>query len=73
MSIPTQDQMDEAVSQATSGMTREDMEQQILQGSSERAGMQTEEIQDYISSMSDEELSDMFAQLAEQFRAQFAA
>ena len=74
MSIPTQAQMDEAVSQATSGMTREDMEQQILQGSSEQAGMQTEEIQDYISSMSDEELSDMFAQLAEeQFRAQFAA
>lgn len=74
MSIPAQDQMDEAVSQATSGMTREDMEQQILQGSGEQAGMQTEEIQDYISSMSDEELSDMFAQLAEeQFRAQFAA
>ncbi len=74
MSIPTQDQIDEAVSQATSGMTREDMEQQILQGASEQAGMQTEEIQDYISSMSDEELSDMFAQMAEeQFRAQFAA
>ena len=74
MSIPTQDQIDEAVSQATSGMTREDMEQQILQGASEQAGIQKEEIQDYISSMSDEELSDMFAQMAEeQFRAQFAA
>ncbi len=73
MSIPTQEQIDEAVSQATSGMTREDMEQQILQGSSEQAGMQTEEIQDYISSMSDEDLSDMFAQMVEeQFKAQFA-
>ncbi len=73
MSIPTQDQIDEAVSQATSNISREDMEQQMLQGLSEQAGMPTEELQDYISSMSDEELSDMFTQMAEeQFKAQFA-
>ena len=74
MSIPTQDQIDEAVSQATSNISREDMEQQMLQGLSEQAGMPTEELQDYISSISDEELSDMFTQMAEeQFKAQFAA
>lgn len=74
MSLPTQEQVDAAVSQSTASMTRADMEEMLSQGLSQQAGLNEAEIQEYISAMSDEDLSELFRQMAEeQFRTQYAA
>ena len=74
MSIPTQEQVEEAVSQSTASMSREEMEETLKQGLSQQAGLSETEIQEYIAAMSDEDLSELFTQIAEeQFRAQYAA
>lgn len=73
MSLPTQEQVDAAVSQTVGAMTRADMEETLKQGLSQQAGLSEAEIQDYLSSMSEEDLSEMFTQMAEQqFRTQYA-
>lgn len=74
MSIPTEQQVEAAVSQAMAGMTREDMETTMLQAMTQQMGVNESDIQNYTASMSDEELSELFGQMiAEQVRAQFAA
>ena len=74
MSIPSQEQMDAAVAQAMGNMTREDMENSLIQATVQQTGMDEGEITDYIRSMSDEELEELIAQgVAQQVRAQFAA
>lgn len=74
MSIPSQEQVDEAVLQSAGLMSRSDREEMLRQGLSEQAGLSEAEIQEYISALSDEDLSAMFTQMAEeQFRAQYAA
>ena len=74
MSLPTEEQVDTAVSQTVGAMTRSDMEETLKQGLSQQAGLSEAEIEDYISAMSDSDLSELFAQVAEeQFRAQYAA
>ncbi len=74
MSIPTEEQLSGAVSQAMSGMTREDMEQAMIQALSQQMGMGESEIQGYISAMSDEDMNAMFSEMmTEQVKVQFAA
>lgn len=74
MSLPTQEQVDAAVSQSVDSMTRADMEETLKQGLSEQAGLSEAEIQEYISAMSDDDLSELFTQMAEeQFKMQYAA
>ena len=74
MSIPTQEQIDEAVSQSVESMTRADMEEMLYQGLSQQAGLSESEIREYVSAMSDNDLSKLFTQIAqEQFRTQYAA
>ncbi|MBE6563699.1 MAG: ABC transporter ATP-binding protein/permease [Ruminococcaceae bacterium] len=74
MSIPTKEQLDGAVSQAMSQMTRESMEQTLLQIMTEQTGMNESEIRSYIESMSDEDLTDIFTDMVtEQVKRQFAA
>ena len=74
MSIPTQEQVDAAVAQTLSTMTRADMEQMMLQGLSQQMSVNAEEIMGYIAKMSDEDIAALFAQMmAEQFKAQYAA
>lgn len=73
MGIPTDEQLDAAVEQAMSGMTRESMETTMLQALTEQIGMSEEEIADYMESMSDEEMTDIFTQMVtEQIKAQYA-
>ena len=73
-SIPSQEQVDEAVSQSTSSMSREDMEQTMLESLTSQAGLDQSEVEDYVASMSDQELFDLFTQMAEeQFKVQYAA
>lgn len=73
MSIPTEEQLIEAVTQALGSMTRADMEALLVQALSQQMGMNEASILEYTSAMSDEELTGMFAEMVrEQVKAQYA-
>ncbi len=73
MSIPSKEQIDAAVSQTMSAMTREDMESAMTQALVQQMGMSENDVADYISSMPDEDITQMFAQMVEeQTKAQYA-
>ena len=74
MSIPSDEQVQAAVSDALGSMSRADMEAQMTAALTEQMGTSSGDIEAYIASMSDEEMSELFAQMiAEQFKAQYAA
>lgn len=66
MSIPSQEQIDAAVAQTMEGMTREDIEAVLVQALTEQMGMSTEDVSDYLTSMEDEELMEIFSKMLEQ-------
>ncbi len=73
MSIPSDEQVEATVSQTLATMTREEMEASMTQALISQMGMDEATVADYISSMSDDEMKEMFAKsLEEQFRAQYA-
>ena len=73
-SLPTQEQIDQAVGQSTGSMSREEMESTLQEALTSQASLDESEVEDYVASMSDQELSDLFTQMAEeQFKAQYAA
>ncbi len=73
MSIPSEEEIDAVVSQTMETMTREDMETTIIQALVEQMGMAEEEVSDYISSMSDEDITEMFTEMVvEQTKMQYA-
>ena len=72
--IPSKEQLDAMVSEAMNGMTRENMEQTMLQALTEQMGMDRADLEAYLVNMSDEELNDIFTQmLMEQMKMQYAA
>lgn len=74
MSIPTQEQVDQALEQSVGSMTREEKEETLRNAMTEQAGIDEAKAQEYLASMSGEELEELFAQMAEQqYRAQYAA
>ena len=74
MSIPSQEQLDTAVSQTMGSMTREDMEKAMTQALVQQMGMAEADVADYIASMPDEDITEMFTQMVvEQTKAQYAA
>ena len=74
MSIPTEEQLNSSVSQTMASMTRADMESSMTQGLTQQMGMDEASVKDYVSSMSDEELTDLFTQMVtEQVKMQYAA
>ncbi len=73
-SIPGEDELDAMVEQAMSGMTREDMEETMLQALVAQTGMSENEMSEYIAAMSDEDITDFFTQMVtEQIKMQYAA
>ena len=73
-SLPTQEQIDQAVGQSTGSMSREEMESTLQEALTSQASLDESQVEDYIAAMSDEEFSDLFTQMAEeQFKAQYAA
>ena len=73
-SLPTQEQIDQAVGQSTGSMSREEMESTLQEALTSQASLDESQVEDYIAAMSAEELSDLFTQMAEeQFKAQYAA
>ena len=73
-SLPTQEQIDQAVGQSTGSMSREEMESTLQEALTSQASLDESQVEDYIAAISDEELPDLFTQMAEeQFKAQYAA
>lgn len=73
MSIPTKEQLDAAVAQTMNNMTRADMEATLTQALTQQMGMSEDEITEYISNMTDEDLTDLFKQMiSEQVKIQMA-
>lgn len=74
MSIPTEEQLNAGVSQTMASMTRPDIEAAMVQGLTEQMGMDEATVNDYVTNMSDEELTDLFTQMVtEQVKMQYAA
>ena len=73
MSIPSSDFLDQSVSQTMGNMTRDDMDNTMIQVLTEQMGMSEGDVKSYISSMTDEEMSDLFSQMIkEQVKSQYA-
>jgi len=82
MSIPTQEQIDQIVGQQLGAMTRQDMEDMMLQALTTQMSIDADTVMDYVADMSDDQLRELFAQMmveqvavqyAEQVKAQMAA
>lgn len=74
MSIPSDEDVQKTVDQTMKSMTKKDMTNSLVQAVSQQTGMSEEEISDYIDTMSDEDLEEMFIQIiTEQFKQQYAA
>mgnify|MGYP000693628505 CR=1 FL=1 len=79
MSIPTEEQLNDSVQQAMQladsmqGMSRSDMEAAMLQGMTQQMSMSESDVQSYLESMSDDEITDTFTQMMQpQVKAQYA-
>ena len=66
LSIPAAADLEAMVSQAMNGLTREDMEQTLVQALTVQMGMAEESIRDYLSSMTDEDMTEMFTMMVEE-------
>ena len=66
LGIPSQEQLDAAVNQTMGSMDRTQMEQTMIQGLSQQAGMNVQEMENYITSMPDEDLEKLFRQMLEE-------
>lgn len=71
--IPSDETLEQMVSQTLSQFDRAKMEQMLIQALAEQMGMGAEEVGEYVKKMSDEELTEIFRQMiAEQVKAQYA-
>ena len=73
MSVPDDDEIEMMVSQSMGTMTREDMEAAMSQAMTAQMGMSESTVSDYISAMSDDDITELFTQsVTEQIKAQYA-
>ena len=66
LGIPSREQLDAAVNQMITNTTRPQMEEMLIQGLSQQAGMNVEEMENYITAMEYEDLEKLFRQLLEE-------
>ncbi len=72
-SIPSEEFMQQQIQATIGNMTRDDMVKLMSEGMSEQVGVSADEINDYLSSMDDEEVKKLFTQMMrEQIKAQYA-
>ena len=72
-SIPSQETVDQYVAQLITDKTREEMQDALVQALTMQMGVGADEVLDYVSNMSDEEVAGIYAQLvAEQFKQMYA-
>ncbi|MBQ5742570.1 MAG: ABC transporter permease, partial [Clostridia bacterium] len=73
-SIPSAEYLNGAVAGAMNGVTREQMEQTMLQALVQQMGMKEAEVAPYLSSMKEEELTELYREmLVEGIKMQYAA
>ncbi len=73
-SVPAEEMVAATVEQTLQTMSREDMEQSIRRAIAMQMGVAEEEVADYVTAMSDEEIESIFVQIVEeQFRQEYAA
>lgn len=73
MSIPDDELVKQQTEAALSRMSRADMEAAMTQGISEQMSISADEITEYLASMTDEEMNELFSQMmAEQVKMQYA-
>ena len=71
--IPSAEVLAGSVQQAMAGLTRADMEQNLIEALTTQMGVSGGEITSYVTAMSDEELSGIYEEMiAQQVRAQYA-
>ncbi len=74
MSIPSQEELNTMVSQTVDPMTREDMEENMVAALSQQMGMNTDDIAEYLASMTDEDMEELYTQMVtEMIKQQYAA
>ena len=74
MSIPPREQLESMTAEATKNYTRADIEAAMSEALTQQMGMDTANVQSYISSMSDEDIKELFSSsVAEQIKGQYAA
>ncbi len=74
MSIPTQEELDAAVEQTMGAITRENMEASMTQALTQQMGMAEADVADYITSLPDEDITELFTQMVtEQVKMEYAA
>ncbi len=72
--IPGEDFVKKQIDSTIGAMTRVDMEKMMSEGLSQQVNVSSDEINDYLAAMSDEEFNEMFTQmLTEQIKTQYAA
>lgn len=73
-SLPSQEMIDGTVAQILATTTVEDMKSTLSQGIAAQTGMSEEEIAEYINAMEEQDLIDLYTEMAvEQFKMQYAA
>ena len=73
-SIPAQEELDRMTEQAMAGQTRETMAETMVSALSAQTGMDQTEMEDYISSMTDEDLEELYTEMVTtQIKMQYAA
>ena len=74
MSIPSDEQLDAMVEQALTGVTRERIEQTMLEAMTAQTGMSSDEMADYITAMTDDDIMELYTQMVtEGVKQQYAA
>ncbi|MCC8111729.1 MAG: ABC transporter ATP-binding protein/permease, partial [Ruminococcus sp.] len=74
MAIPTDEELDQMVSDAMSGITREDMESTMMQVLAEEMEMSESNVTSYLKSMSNDDITALYTSIIEeQVLAQYAA
>lgn len=73
-SIPSEDFVNQQIAATFETMTREQMQASLLSGMSDQVNVSAEELNEYLSAMTDDEFNELFTQmLSEQIKAQYAA
>jgi len=72
-SLPSEDFVQQQIDVTLSSMTREDIENTMIQGMGSQMSISANEIASYLENMTDEEINDLFAQMmTEQIKTQYA-
>lgn len=74
MSIPAAEELETMVAQTMASLTRTDMETAMAQAMTAQMGMSEENVTEYLASMSDADITELFTEMVtEQIRAQYAS